>query len=104
MGYFQNIGQQPPPAIFDNGEREGAFKVGDGWMDVIDLLMAVMKAGGIMNVGAFIESFSIALIILSTGDATASRQSHMAQSFSSQEHPHDSPLPHPCSQTPQFRS
>ncbi|OWZ60233.1 hypothetical protein C356_00248 [Cryptococcus neoformans c45] len=49
LGYFQNTGQQPPPAIFDNGEREGAFKVGDGWMDVIDLLMAVMKAGGILN-------------------------------------------------------
>lgn len=50
LGYFQNTGQQPPPAIFDNGEREGAFKIGDGWMDVIDLLMAVMKAGGILNV------------------------------------------------------
>lgn len=58
LGYFQNTGQQPPPAIFDNGEREGAFKVGDGWMDVIDLLMAVMKAGGILNVGAFHRVFS----------------------------------------------
>lgn len=64
MGYFQNTGQQPPPAIFDNGEREGAFKVGDGWMDVIDLLMAVMKAGGILNASPPLSSlFSIMLII-----------------------------------------
>lgn len=57
LGYFQNTGQQPPPAIFDNGEREGAFKVGDAWMDVIDLLMAVMKAGGILNVSAPYRGF-----------------------------------------------
>lgn len=65
LGYFQNTGQQPPPAIFDNGEREGAFKIGDGWMDVIDLLMAVMKAGGILNVSPpfYRVFFSIILII-----------------------------------------
>lgn len=59
--------------IFDNGEREGVFKVGDGWMDVIDLLMVVMKVGGIMNVGVFIEFFSIVLIIFFIGDVIVSR-------------------------------
>ncbi|WVQ72537.1 hypothetical protein IAR50_002094 [Cryptococcus sp. DSM 104548] len=46
--YFHASGQTPPEAIFNNGEREGSFRVGDWWMDVVDLLMAVMKSGGIM--------------------------------------------------------
>ncbi|TYJ55697.1 hypothetical protein B9479_003602 [Cryptococcus floricola] len=46
--YFHASGQTPPDAIFNNGEREGCFRVGEYWMDVVDLLMAVMKSGGIM--------------------------------------------------------
>ncbi|WWD17349.1 hypothetical protein CI109_101790 [Kwoniella shandongensis] len=46
--FHRQTNQPLPPEIF-NGERDGSFRVGDAWMDVVDLLMTVVKSGGIMN-------------------------------------------------------
>ncbi|OCF36906.1 hypothetical protein I316_01504 [Kwoniella heveanensis BCC8398] len=50
LAQFYKHSNQPLPTAIFNGERDGYFKVGDGWVDVVELLMAVMKSGGIMNV------------------------------------------------------
>ncbi|WVR07003.1 hypothetical protein IAU60_004042 [Kwoniella sp. DSM 27419] len=46
--FYRSTGQTLPPAIF-NDDRIGYFKVGDGYVDIVELLMTVMKSGGIMN-------------------------------------------------------
>jgi len=35
-----------PTAIF-NGERDGAIKMGDIWVEVVELFMSVLRVGGL---------------------------------------------------------
>lgn len=39
----------PPPEIF-NSERSGAIKMGDTWVEVVELFLTVLRIGGIDRV------------------------------------------------------
>ncbi|BEI93661.1 uncharacterized protein CcaverHIS019_0601200 [Cutaneotrichosporon cavernicola] len=49
MGFYKTINQIPPPEVFNNGEKDGAFKLGDGWIDIAELFFIVFRAGGMMK-------------------------------------------------------
>ena len=51
VGMHKQNGTVPPRAIF-NGERDGSFKVGDVWLDAMELFMAVLKTGGVSKVAS----------------------------------------------------
>lgn len=48
--YYRASGTAPPPEVF-NGERDGCIKMGNvAWVELADLFMFVMRAGGVSNV------------------------------------------------------
>ncbi|EIW70704.1 hypothetical protein TREMEDRAFT_61215 [Tremella mesenterica DSM 1558] len=48
-GYHKQMNLPLPTPIF-NGEREGALKLGDVWLDVMEFFMAILRSGGITNI------------------------------------------------------
>lgn len=51
VGMHKQNNTAPPRAIF-NGERDGSFKIGDVWLDAMELFMAVLKTGGVSKVAS----------------------------------------------------
>ena len=49
-GFLKQFDLPMPREIF-NGERDGAVKLGDSWLEMVDLFMMVMRNQGIANVG-----------------------------------------------------
>lgn len=50
IAFFKTTNQPLPPEVFNNGEREGAFKLGDGWIELAEMFFAVFRLGGMMKV------------------------------------------------------
>jgi hypothetical protein len=46
MSYHRQRNLPVPTAIF-NGERDGAIKMGDIWVEVVELFMSVLRVGGL---------------------------------------------------------
>jgi hypothetical protein len=49
-GYHKSIGSPLPPEVWDNGVKEGAFHVAGVWVNLMDLFLTIMRAGGITSV------------------------------------------------------
>ena len=51
IGFYKSTNQQLPPEVFNGGEHDGAFKLGDVWIEITDLFLAVYRLGGLIKVG-----------------------------------------------------
>lgn len=49
VSYHKQRNLKVPPEIL-NGERDGAIKMGDTWVEVVELFMAVLRVGGMEKV------------------------------------------------------
>jgi hypothetical protein len=49
ISYNKQRNLKVPPEIF-NGERDGAIKMGDTWVEVVELFMSVLRVGGLEKV------------------------------------------------------
>ena len=49
VSYHKQRNLKVPPEIL-NGERDGAIKMGDTWVEVVELFMAVLRVGGLEKV------------------------------------------------------
>lgn len=50
--FYKQNNIEPPVEIF-NGEREGSIKLGETWVEVVELFLMAMRHGGIGVVGSF---------------------------------------------------
>lgn len=39
-----------PPEAYENGQRECALKIGEEWLDLVDLFLFIIRAGGLQQV------------------------------------------------------
>jgi hypothetical protein len=47
--FYKTTNQSLPAEVF-NGENDGSFKLGDVWIDVAELFVAVFRLGGLIKV------------------------------------------------------
>ncbi len=64
----------PSPREIYNGERDGALKVGDKWLELLDLFMFVMRNQGITNVSELILHW-----LTGSGDEAVGGQPNVAK-------------------------
>lgn len=55
VAFFKTTNQALPPEVFNNGEREGAFKLGGAWIELAEMFFAVFRLGGMMKVSYWVE-------------------------------------------------
>ena len=56
ISYHKQRNLKVPPEIV-NGERDGAIRMGDVWVEIVELFMSVLRVGGLekvclLNVGS----------------------------------------------------
>jgi len=57
ISYHKQRNLKVPPEIV-NGERDGAIKMGDIWVEIVELFMSVLRVGGLEKVCPLILDYA----------------------------------------------
>lgn len=49
IAFYKQTNQPLPPEVFYS-EREGSFKLGDGWIELTELFFNIFRMGGMLKV------------------------------------------------------